>query len=99
MSEPTAFDDTVVDDLNVHDALAALGIDVDELDRELAASEQSGLPAGLWDPMPGFEERVQTRVAQRLRDREAAWMLAELAGLAWSTLRVVIDDEPGDVTW
>ena len=31
-----------------------------------------------------------------LRDREAAWMLANLVGLGWSTLKAVIDDEPGD---
>ena len=28
-------------------------------------------------------ERVEAGVAQRLRDREAAWMLADLAGLGW----------------
>ena len=41
-------------------------------------------------------ERVEAGVAQRLRDREAAWMLADLAGLGWSTLKAVIDDERGD---
>ena len=96
MSEQTAPDAPVVDDLDVEAALAVLGIDASLLDRELAEAEESVVPAGLWEPAPGLEERVEAGVAQRLRDREAAWMLADLTGLAWSTLKAVIDDERGD---
>ena len=96
MSDQTAPDAPVVDDLDVEAALAVLGIDASILDRELDEAEKTVLPVGLWEPAPGLEERVEAGVAQRLRDREAAWMLADLVGLGWSTLKAVIDDERGD---
>ena len=96
--ESTAPDATVRDELDPQAALAALKLDAAALDRELGAAEATRLPEGLWDPPPGWEQRLEARVAQRLRDREAAWMLASLAGLAWPTLRAVVGDESGDTT-
>lgn len=93
----------VKDDLDVAVALVELGIDETDLDRELAIAESASasLLKGLWDPSPGLEERVEATVAQRLRDREAAWMLADLTGLGWATLRAIVDNsvidtEPGN---
>jgi len=31
--------------------------------------------------------------AQRLRNRETAWMLADLMGLGWPTLKALLDDD------
>ncbi len=95
MIEPTVTDAAIVDELDVAAELAALEIDEAGLDRELATVEVSLLPPDLWDPAPGFEQRLEARVAQRLRDRESAWLLASLTGLAWPTLKAVIGDEQG----
>ncbi len=96
MIEPTVPDAAVVDELDVRAEFAALKLDEAALDRELASAEASDLPPDLWDPAPGFERRLETRVAQRLRDRESAWLLVSLTGLAWPTLKSVIGDEQGD---
>ena len=95
MSEPMTPDSPVIDDLDVDAALSELGMDLADLDRELALAESAGtgLPGGIWDPTPGFEERINERVAQRIRDREAMWVLADLAGLGWLTLKAVTDNE------
>lgn len=95
MSDLRIPDDPVTDDLDVAVALIELGIDLADLDRELAISESAGtsLLKGLWDPAPGLEDRIEAKVAQRIRGRETAWMLADLAGLGWATLKAVIDNE------
>ena len=95
MSELRIPDDPVRDDLDVAVALTELGIDLADLDRELALSESAGtrLLKGLWDPAPGLEDRIEAKVARRIRGRETAWMLADLAGLGWATLKAVIDNE------
>ena len=98
MNPQSASDFPVTDDLDVAAALAELGIDETDLDRELAIAESAGTRflRGLWDPIPGLEQRIEARVAQRLRDREAAWMLADLAGLGWATLKAMIDNSVAD---
>ena len=103
MNEPWTPDIPVEDDLDVAVALVELGIDDADLDRELAIAESAStsLLRGLWDPAPGLEERIEAKVAQRLRDRDAAWMLADLAGLGWATLKAIVDNsvidtEPGN---
>lgn len=103
MNELWTPDVPVTDDLDVAVALVELGIDDADLDRELAIAESAStsLLKGLWDPDPGLEERIEAKVAQRLRDREAAWMLADLAGLGWATLKAIVDNsvidaEPGN---
>ena len=87
-------DRTVRDDLDVTTALIELGIGEADLDRELAKVESasSSLLKELWDPSPGLERRIEAGVTQRLRDREAAWMLADLAGLGWATLKAMFDN-------
>ena len=96
-------DRPVQDDLDVAVALVELRIDETDLDRELAIAESASTSflKELWDPAPGLEQRIEAKVAQRLRDREAAWMLADLAGLGWATFKAVvdnsvIDNEPGN---
>ena len=91
-------DHTVKDDLDVAVALIELGVDLADLDRELAIAESAStsLLKEMWDPSPGLEERIEAKVAQRLRDREAAWMLADLAGLGWATLKAIVDNSATD---
>ena len=103
MNEQWTPDIPVEDDLDVAVALVELGIDDADLDRELAIAESAStsLLRGLWDPAPGLEERIEAKVAQRLRDRDAAWMLADLTGLGWATLKAIVDNsvidtEPGN---
>lgn len=94
MNQQWTPDIPVKDDLDVAVALIELGIDDADLDRELAIVESAStsLLRELWDPAPGLEQRIEARVAQRLRDREAAWMLADLTGLGWATLKAIIDN-------
>ena len=100
MSELRIPDDPVRDDLDVAVALMELGLDLADLDRELAIAESAGtsLLRGLWDPDPGLEDRIEAKVARRIRGRETAWMLADLAGLGWATLKAVIDNEIVDTS-
>ena len=88
-------DRPVKDDLDVAGALIELGINDADLDRELAIAESTGtsLLNELLDPTPGLEQRIEAKVAQRLRDREAAWTLADLTGLGWATLKAMIDNQ------
>ena len=63
-----------------------------------AAIETLGLPSreqviGLSRQMMDLEDRIEAKVARRIRGRETAWMLADLAGLGWATLKAVIDNE------
>lgn len=91
-------DRPVQDDLDVAMVLIELGIDETDLDRELAIAESAstGFLKELWDPTPGLEQRIEAKVAQRIRDREAVWMLADLAGLGWATLKAMIDNSVTD---
>lgn len=94
MSRQWTPDVAVSDDLDVGVALRELGIDDADLDRELAIAESAGvsLLKGLWDPLPGLEQRIEAKVSQRVRDREAVWMLADLAGLGWAALNAIVDN-------
>lgn len=103
MSEQWTPDVPVRDDLDVAVALIELGIGDADLDRELAIAESASTSRlrELWDPAPGLEGRIEAKVAQRLRDREEVWMLADLLGLGWATLKAIVDNsvidtEPGN---
>ena len=84
----------VKDDLDVTAAMAELGIGTDSLDEALAnlEREDTGL-ASVWKVPAELEDRIAQGVQRRLRDQETAWLVAELMGLTWNTMRTLI--EPG----
>ena len=84
----------VKDDLDVAAAMAELGIGTDALDDALATLERedTGLDS-VWKVPEELEDRIAQGVQRRLRDQETAWLVAELMGLTWNTMRTLI--EPG----
>ncbi len=70
------------DDSEMSAELAALGIAPEDLDSMLEglAEDTAGL-AALWQPTPGFVDRVTTGAMRRIADREAALAIADLFGL------------------
>lgn len=67
-----------------------------QLDVELAKQEL-GLPLSeLWAPRDGMVERVTTRTARRVANREAFATLSDLLLLGWHTATAIVDDKDED---
>lgn len=86
----------VVDDLDIAAALDELGLEMGALDDALADAERtrSGLDP-LWRTPPDLENRIAQGVRRRLRNRQTAWLVADLMGLAWDTAKAVIEPNDG----
>ncbi len=94
VDDPTMPDSRIVDNLDVAAVLAELGLELGGLDEALAETERAADPLEtLWQVPPGLEDRVARRVRERLRNRDTAWLVADLMGLGWSTAKAMI--EPG----
>lgn len=98
MTELRTHDAYVTDQLDVDAEIEALGISLGELDRQLIIVEEESpeVLAGLWTPEPGLENRIETRVRERLHAREEAWLLIDLVNLGWQTAKAVFDLEIED---
>ena len=98
MTDLRSHDAYVTDQLDVDAEIEALGISLGELDRELLIAEQVSpeLIADLLTPGPGLENRIETRVRERLHAREEAWLLIDLVNLGWQTAKAVFDLETED---
>ena len=93
-ADPTSADSRVTDNLDVEAATAELGLETGALDQALAELERgdTGLEA-LWQIPTDLENRITQGVRQRLRNRDTAWLVADLTALAWTTAKTLI--EPG----
>lgn len=93
-ADPTSADSRVTDDLDVEAAIAELGFEAGALDEALAELERgdSGLEA-LWQVPTDLEDRITRGVRRRFRNRDTAWLVADLTALAWTTAKTLI--EPG----
>lgn len=86
----------IVDDLDMAAALDELGLEMSALDAELESAEQTGTGLdALWQVPPDLEDRIARRVRQRLRNRQTAWLVADLIGLPFSTARAIIEPDRG----
>ena len=86
----------VVDDLDMAAALDELGLEIGALDDALAHAERTGTGLDpLWQIPPDLEDRIAQGVQRRLRNRQTAWLVADLMGLAWNTARAVIEPDDG----
>ncbi len=80
------------DDFDLAAELDALGIDANELDATLERlADDAGGFDEIWEPRPGFADRVTTGALQRIGDREAALALADLFGLAILTAKEMMN--------
>lgn len=86
----------IVDDLDITAALHDLGLEMSALDEELESAErtQTGLDA-LWQVPPDLEDRIAQGVRRRLRNRQTAWLVADLMGLPLSTAKAIIEPDQG----
>lgn len=86
----------VVDDLDMAVALDELGLEMGAVDGALADAERTGTGLDLlWQIPPDLEDRIAQGVRRRLRNRQTAWLVADLMGLAWNTARAVIEPDDG----
>ena len=93
-ARPTSPASRVVDDLDMAAALDELGLEMSGLDEALTTAERTrtGLDT-LWQIPPDLEDRIAQGVRRRLRDRQTAWLAADLMGLAWKTARTIIEPD------
>ena len=91
-ANPTSADSRVTDNLDVEAAIAELGLETGALDEALAELERgdSGLQA-LWQVPTNLEDRITRGVRRRLRNRDTAWLVADLTALAWTTAKTMIE--------
>ena len=86
----------IIDDLDIAAALDELGLEMDALDQELDSAERTGTGLdALWQVPPDLEDRIAHRVRQRLRNRQTAWLVADLLGLPFSTAKAIIEPDGG----
>lgn len=95
-AHPNSPPSRIVDDLDIASALDDLGLEMSALDRELESAErtETGLDA-LWQVPADLEDRIARGVRQRLRNRQTAWMVADLIGLPFSTAKAIIEPDRG----
>ena len=95
-AQPNAPASRIVDDLDMASALEDLGLEMSALDQELESAERTGTGLeALWQVPADLEDRIARGVRQRLRNRQTAWMIADLIGLPFSTARVIIEPDQG----
>ena len=95
-AHPTSPASRVVDDLDIAAALDELGLEMGALDDALADAERTGTGLDpLWQIPADLEDRIAQGVRRRLRNRQTAWLVADLMGLAWNTARAVIEPDDG----
>ena len=86
----------IVDDLDISAVLDELGLEMSTLDEELRSAERTGTGLdALWQVPPDLEDRIARGVRQRLRNRQTAWLVADLMGLAFSTAKAIIEPDQG----
>ena len=86
----------IVDDLDIAAALDELGLEMSTLDNELRREERTGAGLdSLWQVPPDFEDRIARGVRRRLRNRQTAWLVADLMGLAFDTAKAIIKPDQG----
>lgn len=95
-AHPTSPASRVVDDLDIASALDELGLEMSSLDAALTDAERTatGLET-LWQVPPDLEDRIARGVRRRLQNRQTAWLVADLMGLAWNTAKAVVEPDRG----
>lgn len=95
-AHPTSPASRVVDDLDIAAALDELGLEMGALDEALTDAERTGSGLdSLWLLPPDLEDRITRGVQRRLRNRQTAWLVADLLGLAWSSAMAIIEPDRG----
>lgn len=95
-AHPYSSPSRIVDDLDIAAALDELGLEMSALDEELESAERTGTGLdALWQVPPDLEDRIARRVRQRLRNRQTAWLVADLIGLPFSTAKAIIEPDQG----
>lgn len=95
-AQPNSPPSLIVDDLDMAAALDDLGLEMSTLDEALESAERTGTGLdALWQVPRDLEDRIARGVRQRLRNRQTAWLVADLIGLPFSTAKVIMEPDQG----